>query len=193
MVISLSPKVDIENKYYEWLCNFVGVNQKNKSYYLLFKELYKTPFKWTVPNDDNRAVEGMELRRRFCEEEHYPYKYAIAMSEELKGKINILEVLIALAVRCDELMKDTKFSANIEHWFWHLLDNIDLSKFTDEEFYTHFGVSEIEKILNIWINRQYKRNGEGGLFPIKDTKKDQRKVELWYQMSEYLVKNYYIR
>ena len=40
------------------------------------------------------------------------------------------------------------------------------------------------------VERRYKRSGEGGLFPLKNAAKDQRKVEIWYQLSSYLLENY---
>ena len=33
-------------------------------------------------------------------------------------------------------------------------------------------------------------NGTGGLFPLKRPRVNQRRVEVWYQMSEYLMENY---
>ena len=47
-------------------------------------------------------------------------------------------------------------------------------------------------ILNKIIDRGYSRRGVGGLFPLKYSKNDQRKVELWYQMHSYLIENYYV-
>ena len=40
------------------------------------------------------------------------------------------------------------------------------------------------------LAREYSDNGHGGLFPLKNPKKDQRKVEIWYQMTEYINENY---
>lgn len=192
MVINLKPEIDVESKYYEWLCGFCNINQEDRSYLLLFRELYNKKFRWFVPNDDNRAVEGMELRMKFCEEEFYPYKYAIAIREQLKEAVNMLEIIVSLAFRCSDMMVDTRYSAPIDKWVWELLTNAGFDKFTDEDFYIHGGHQKIDKKLNTILNRHYDRNGFGGFFPMRNSKNDQRKIEIWYQMSEYLVKNYYV-
>jgi hypothetical protein len=76
-------------------------------------------------------------------------------------------------------------------WFWMMLGNAELDGFTDEAFYALRGHILVDKILNRILDRTYKRDGIGGLFPLKHPKKDQRRVELWYQMNAYLVENYY--
>ena len=48
----------------------------------------------------------------------------------------------------------------------------------------------IDDILDRWIERKFSRNGKGSPFPLKKPKKDQRKVELWYQMQGYICENY---
>jgi hypothetical protein len=68
--------------------------------------------------------------------------------------------------------------------------NAGLDAFDDGNFDT-MDDSEVMKILDRIIERTYQRNGVGGLFPLKRDKKDQRKVELWYQMNAYLIENYY--
>ena len=54
--------------YYSWLCDLIGVTKNGNTYWLLISALYERAFYWSVPNDDNRAYEGKNLRERFCEE-----------------------------------------------------------------------------------------------------------------------------
>ncbi|MGE5418510.1 MAG: hypothetical protein ACM3N1_00240, partial [Accumulibacter sp.] len=77
-------------------------------------------------------------------------------------------------------------------WFWELMENVGLNKFTDDDYFDMGGTLKINHILGTVLGRTYKRNGEGGLFPIKKTIKDQKKIEIWYQMCEYLNENYYV-
>ena len=88
-------------------------------------------------------------------------------------------------------MADQDGNVTVREWFWRLMENIGVEKYTDEVFYDEFAPVIIEQILNRIIDRTYLRTGKGGFFPMKKSKKDQRKVELWYQMNEYLVENYY--
>ena len=46
---------------------------------------------------------------------------------------------------------------------------------------------EMDEILNIWLERRYDEDGKGNIFPLKDPIKDQKTVEIWYQMQSYLL------
>jgi hypothetical protein len=37
------------------------------------------------------------------------------------------------------------------------------------------------------IHRYYQPNGHGGFFPLENPQDDQRHVELWYQLNEYVM------
>jgi hypothetical protein len=176
----------IENKYFPWLSDLIGVNRPEGSYFLLAKVLYEKGFTWFVPNDDNRAFEGRNLREQFCDEMHIDYVY-----EYFEEKVSMLELIIGLADRCESIMADQDSNVPMEDWFWKMLTNAGLDIFKDEDFYDLGGTPAVDIILNKIIDRTYHRDGRGGLFPLKHTRMDQRKVELWYQMSAYLVENYY--
>jgi len=70
------------------------------------------------------------------------------------------------------------------YWFWTLMDNLGISQYSDDQ---RIPTGRIEKILDTVIDRTYKRNGLGGFFPLKHAEKDQRKVELWYQLNAYVL------
>jgi len=182
----------VKRDYYYWLCNMVDSNVDNDQFLRhtkLMAYLYKKQFRWFVPNDDNRAFEGMSLRRKFCEERGIAFDYDL-MGGELHNTVTMLELVISLSVLCRELVYGLNENHDdISEWFWRLLINAGLPKYTDDVF----DEVEVDAILENIIERKYSRNGEGGLFPLEWSRKDQRKVELWYQMSEYLVKNFYIR
>ena len=151
------------------------------------KDLHRKKFRWFIPNDDNRAFEGKNLRDLFCHEEGFEYDDEMFDEEE----VSMLELILALAFRCDSIMVDRADNVTIGEWFWRLLGNVGLDNFTDDQYYELGGRKKVDEILEKIIERTYDRNGKGGLFPLKRAKKDQRKVELWYQMSNYLVENYY--
>ena len=53
--------------------------------------------------------------------------------------------------------------------------------------------NDVEKLLERvkkFLNREYDKDGTFGLFPLKNPKKDQRKVEIWYQMMAYIIENF---
>jgi hypothetical protein len=179
-------KTEMQNEYFQWLCDLVQVNHEKASYWILAQELHKKKFKWFIPHDDNRAMDGEKLRDEFAEEMRY------RNYEALETECSMFEMLIALAKRVDIMTYEPHAGNKLEQWFWDILGNVGLTKYTDDEFYRMHGTARVDHILNTINERKYKRNGEGGLFPLHLAKKDQRKVEIWYQMSAFLDENYYI-
>lgn len=178
----MTDNPSLDQRYFEWLYQKVApLDDRNPAYtyFHLLEQLYKKEFISRVPNDDNRAEDARELRWEFLGEFDIP--------EEIKNwammDASILEVLIALGDR-------TAFEADgaPSYWFWHILDNLGLMKFVDS-FYNPAAYAEIETVLNRVIDRTYSPSGRGGMFPLRHAKEDQRHVELWYQMSAYLLES----
>ena len=73
-------------------------------------------------------------------------------------------------------------------WYAELLENLDLIKVTDA-YWRRKGtdaVDLINRVIAIFLDRTYDRNGEGSLFPIKRSVVDMRTLDIWYQMMTYL-------
>jgi hypothetical protein len=169
----------LDELYIQWLYSQVGnvrLTSKSKTFWSMARQLYKTEFVWFVPNDDNRAEDGRDLRYEFFDQ----------TGEELDvdwfdQPCSMFELLLGLARRLS-------FEAGGEPraWFWHLLDNLDLGRVTDAHYNddTERGIAEILDRIN---RRTYNRDGYGGLFPLRRPRRDQRKVELWYQLNAYII------
>lgn len=166
------------SKYLTFLMDIVDTSEDD--YGLLFEKLLSIPFVYFVGNDDNRAVDGLNLRFDFEEE----YGKLTELNED---ECSILEMFIALARRCDvDMMYDEECGNRVPLWFWTMMCNLGLSKYDNSEF----DEDAVEKICDIFNYRKYKKDGScGGAWPIRRCKEDLREVELWYQMSWYLVKN----
>lgn len=170
----------LDEQYLTWLYGSIGsrkLRNSSRTYWSLARQLYTTEFVWFVPNDDNRVEDGRDLRIEFlnaCE-------YDADDDEWLSLPCSMLEMLIGLSRRLS-------FEADGEprDWFWHLIENLDLRHYNDRD-YDRRAERHIEEVLNRVIFRQYDPDGHGGLFPLRDADKDQRKVELWYQMAHYLL------
>lgn len=140
--------------------------------------LHYTEFRYSIPNDGNRAEDGVYLRYRFALENGYDdiFKY-------LDGPCRVLEMLVALANRCEEhIMDDPDIGDRTGQWFWTMIRNLDLDSMTDE----NFDIDYVEEKVSIFLDRRYASNGEGGLFILDDCRYDLRTVEIWYQMCWYL-------
>lgn len=175
---------DVEQDYFHWLCEMMDVERMDRSYWLLAKDLWSTEFYSLVPHDENRAMDGLALREEYLDVTNYP-RYV-----HIEGECTVLEMLVALARRIDFEMSDPYVERDSSvHWFWEMIDNLGLSEFTDENYVDLNGIVEVEIILARFLERAYRRNGSGGLFPLMRSSSDQRKVEIWYQMNEYLMEN----
>lgn len=177
----------LNSRYFEWLTAKVGTGGRRRvSYSRLFHILHNVAFSWFVPNDDNRGADGLRLRTIFIDE-LFPFEDDDIV---ISGPCSILEVLVALAIRCEnDIMLDLERGDRTSTWFWLMLNNLDLTRYTDSAF-TDEAALEIEDKLSIFVNREYEFNGSGGLFPLKHPETDQRAVEIWYQMNAYLIENF---
>lgn len=169
----------IEESYFNWLYSKVAstsVKTPTTSYFNLIRELHSTEFIWLVSGDDNRAEDGIELRKEFLDQSGFDYD-----PDWLSLPCSVLEMLIAFSRRAEF---DTDFT--LREWFWMFLDNLGLSELTD----AHLGIkSVVSEVLHQLIWRTYDSNGHGGLFPTDDFTQDQRKVEIFYQWCHWVYEN----
>lgn len=168
----------LDELYFTWLYGQVGsITDRNpsRSYWKVLLQLHKKPFIWFIPNDDNRAEDGRSLRQEFLDYE----RISEVDRQWLKCSCSMLELLVSLSRRLS--FED---DGEPRAWFWHLMENLGLDKYNDN---TLVPEREIDKILDEVIWRTYRRNGNGGLFPLRRPYEDQREVEIWYQMNDYLL------
>lgn len=181
----------IEQEYFEWLYGQVGYSdQRNpsRSYRLLVEQFHNTEFVQFVPNDDNRLADGLDLRNSFVD--HIGGVSDDDLRRLWDSPCSFLEMLIALAIRIAyqvELVDE--FDGGVGEWFWTMVRNLDLDGYNDEAYMSSHPGSYIETVLTTVIHRRYESNGNGGLFPLRNPLDDQRDVELWYQMSIWLMEN----
>ena len=169
----------VVNEYFDWLCDLIDSKRFSKhiSYRKLLMHLHNIEFTWFVLNDDNRADDGIQLRR----------KYSLAMDDlslqrYLKGPCSVLEMMIALAVRCETFMDDDQLGDRTGQWFWGMVHNLGLNSMID----TRFDKDYVDDVIARFLNREYEPDGRGGLFTVKNSQHDLRTVEIWCQLSWYL-------
>lgn len=164
---------NLRKEYFKWLRRFVSPN--DISYDKLLTALHKTEFTWTISMDENRAVDGMGLRRRFCYENHISYDKA---ASRLDGPCSILEMMVALADRCEErIMSDPDIGDRTADWFWGMIKSLGLEEMSDD----NFDSGRFKEIVRIFLERCYAPDGKGGLFHVQIPRYDMRTVEIWVQ------------
>jgi hypothetical protein len=173
------PEGTLDDQYLTWLYSQVGevkTRKSSKTYWNLLRKLFCTEFAWFVPNDDNRAEDGRELRLEWAASEN------IELPDNwLRLGCSFLEMLIGLARRLDF---QTEYS--VVDWFWKLIENMELLGYNDR---SNFSETDVDDRTSTVIWRTYDHNGNGGLFPLRSASRDQREVEIWYQLCEYLLQD----
>lgn len=176
----------LDDLYLEWLYKeAVGATRDAnpaRSFWQIAKQLYSIPFEWFVGNDDNRAEDGKCLRDEFVAENDIQD----VDIDWMELDCSMLEMLIAISRRAS-----FESSGEPGDWFWHFLRTMGIDHYSDLRYNAH-AKAEIAHKVEIIIYRKYGRNGDGGLFPLRNAPKDQRKAELWEQMAFYLREGNYI-
>ena len=150
---------ELIDQYFDWMYQLVVDNRYSKSYRKLFARLHDTEFTYTIPEDGNRAEDGIDLRYR-----------------------SVLEMMTALALRIEEhIMDDPDIGNRTGQWFWGMLVSLGLGSMYDAKFDRY----RVDRTLERLLEREYERNGEGGLFTVNNGR-DMRTTEIWYQMNYYL-------
>ena len=172
--------VSLVNHYYVYLLSLVQ-DKQHSEYSKLLKHLQSKEFYWSTDMDKNRSDDGKELRFDFLRE-----KNALGSDFWENEPCTVLEMLIALSKRISlDIMPD--YGEDISYWFWTLLGNLGVLKYTN----LRFNAEEIDGILKKFLDRKYGTDGKGSLFPCKKSVlKNFPVLEIWYQMHFWLSENF---
>ena len=174
---------NIRNQYFNWIYDLICHDRFSDdiSYLKLITYLHNVEFRYSIAMDKNRAADGTDLRWRFVWETK-----KIDIYEDLsylEGPCSVLEMMVALAIRCEEtIMDDTRYGNRTSQWFWGMVTNLGLGSMTDDAFDRRY----VSNVVNRFLDREYEPDGRGGLFTIRDRDQDLRDVEIWYQLCWYL-------
>lgn len=172
----------VMNNYFEWMFDLVckGRYANANSYRELLLYLHDVEFTYRKVNDADRAADGVNLRRRFAlQTDDYYYD----VMDYLEGPCSVLEMMVALAIRCEEtIMDDPQIGDRTGQWFWKMIVNLGLGSMTDNRF----DESYTEEVVANFLTRRYEPDGRGGLFVVRNCDCDFRKMTIWSQMMQYL-------
>lgn len=160
-----------DRRYFSWLCSMVGVRPSGIAGELL-REFHTHAFTPNVERDQNRYEDGQCLRKAFSFESdirHVP-------DEWYEEKCSFLEMMIAISERLG-----LHIDADTSTAFWHLMRNLGLNKMSDVPD------TVVERIVGEINDRTFDRDGEGSLFPLRVATRDQRHIEMYSQMQDYIM------
>src|SRR3954465_2609214 len=150
--MSRTTKLDLREDYLHWLEPHIRDDNDDKSYWGLLNLMLDTEFTWFVNMDDNRLVDGLDVRVEFARETHTRLKAMDSL-----GPCSFLEVLIGLSRRL-------AFSAGGQApgWAWQLLSNLELHRLSDP--LTPPKQRKAQEIMRMVMERTYSPDGTGGFF-----------------------------
>lgn len=169
----------LDELYLQWLYEQVAVpdyEDRDLTYWKVLNVLFKKEFVWTVENDENRIIDGKALRHQFLD----AHDILDVDPDWIELGCSVLELMVGLSRRL-EFVADR---GQAHYWFWVLMDNLGLSKYNDRR---RLPRRQIDEALTDLIFRNYEPSGLGGFFPLERPHRDQRRLELWYQMSDYIL------
>ena len=134
--------------------------------------LHSVEFLYSIRGDENRVADGLELREEYISE--------FGPVQDLPcDRVSVLEVLAALSIRCAY-----QTDSGDHEWFWIFISNLGLGEYRSLRSAQE---SEVRGIVEVFLNREYDRNGVGGIFPLDhNSRYNQKRRELYAQFFDYL-------
>lgn len=175
----------IINEYFEWLYDLMCVDSYSEgvSFRKLMMRLHETEFRYSIYRDQNRAEDGIDLRYRFALTHEYKYLPEMVMDILGDDYCTVLEMMAALALRCEEtIMDDPSIGNRTKQWFWNMIVSLGLGSMTNDKF----DVKYVDYVLARFLDHEYEPNGRGGLFTIRHCDEDMRDIEIWDQLNIYI-------
>lgn len=173
----------IQFDYFLWMVDLVCDKRytQGTTWKQLLTFLDRVDFSFTMEMDSNRARDGEQLRYRFGFEKGIP-------NEMIHSALNLrccsmLEMMVALALRCEEhITADPENGDQTGKWFFEMIESLGLGGMDDSSFDSRFASECVHRFLQ----RQFRRDGQGGLFTVPNSIRDMRALDIWYQMMTYL-------
>jgi len=168
------PLTSDEQMYLDELSHKIEYGDSFERYSFLLTLLWRKEFYYIIYDDNNRAGDGIYLRTALGYRE---YRGDF-------GPPRCLEVLIGLAQRLNDSLGYSTVTT-VRELFWELIRNLGLIYYENSSYNGFHVYFEMDDILTRWMERRYARNGEGGVFPLKNPPEDMRKASLWKQLGWY--------
>lgn len=170
---------NIRARYFKWIVSLI-FNDDVCNYSELLGVLNDIPFRYVLEMDRNREMDGIALRYRFG------YENGIS-GDDISAAIgndscSVLEMMAALCLRCAEQIIDDDIRTQLRTMFCDMLHSLGVDSQTD----CHIDILAVQRAVERFLDRNYRKNGRGGLFTVSFPDRDMRKIEIWYQMCLYL-------
>lgn len=168
--------------YFAYLIHLCNLEKPFKEWENVFRQLHDINFIYVIERDENRAIDGAELRDEFVRLELTQYPYGRIIEEFFTRPCTVFEMLVALAIRIEGEFIGDPSDEHPERIFMEMLKNLGLKPGSPTKY--------VKETIDRWMDRFFYTNGVGGIFPLKHSTTNQRHVEIWDQMISYIHENY---
>lgn len=154
-------------EYYRWLISLIdppaSVYSKIRQHGILLFAFWRHDYFWFdryEQSEEDRANDGKLLRERFMMDFDAP------PSMVPQGPCNVLEMMVAFAIRIDNTVHDWQIGSHPWDWVEMFITNLGLSDLTDDDIRPSddgFITAKLEK----WMSHNIGPKGERGLFRFK--------------------------
>lgn len=168
--------------YIEWVASKKLRIISWSSYIDLFCILDSMEYRYTDSMDQPRLQDGLYLRKIYYGE--------TGRFDELGDRsCSVFEMLAMFAYRIDGECFGDPANPEPDLVFMKMIENVaGNNKLTNYWLINNRVKDNLIESFEEWMSGLYQPNGVGGPFPIPDTERDLRKVNLWSQMNEYYSK-----
>ena len=171
----------LDRDYFEYLLYMMHCETpEHRKYCHLLSDMYDITFIYSHPMDENRVIDALDMRKE------YLFDHGISIRDDFMDRdVSVFEILASLSRRIEIEVTGEPGEDKIERWFWVMLENLGV--LMEDNRYDR---GLVRYKIDVWMTRSYNRDGDGGVFPLKRTKTDQRENDLWYQGQLYLSENW---
>lgn len=176
--------------YYIWLRGQALQDDEHSNYNALLRMLHSMPFYWILPLDEDRAIDGLNLRIDYQRSIENLDVYVDDLDDE---DASVLEVLVGIARRMSYLISEDDYPGMTPSvCFWILIENLGLLKYTDDALKNDmYSLLDLNGDVIRWMQRLFDYDGTGSPFPLRQPPCDQREETITYQMNRYILENFY--
>lgn len=176
--------------YYKWLINIItppdNVPSSIRNYGILLYALWRRDFFWfnRYEREEDRASDGVSLRERYMVEND------LTPDAIPNGPCNVLEMLIAFAIRIDNATHDWTIGFRPWDWIVMFIDNLELADLTDANIQPSddgYIINRLEK----WMSHDIGVHGEHSLFRFRVpvTKAEIERMTNWDMMQYWIIES----
>jgi hypothetical protein len=176
--------------YFLWLCDLINADMNR--YSELCFALHSIDFVWVLELDEDRAEDGLSLRRKYYEQD---------ISEDwimfLDKPCSVFEALIGIARRMNYILEDEDSNDMSFMYFWEFIKNLGLKKYSNVRLkgrpkeLIELDLIDIQTICDDWMNRNFGPDGSGTPFPLEFPFSDQRLQTINSSMNAYVFERYF--